>query len=105
MTEGVWSNLVVVESLPGLERDLESSLTEMALRSRKEEGCLQYDCFQSYENPRRFLLQIRWRDAVCLERHLVSERLSAFFDAVAGKGLRGDFEADYRAFSREESSR
>jgi len=98
-----FSNLLVVEASPGLEAALEELLTAFTLHCRSEVGCLRYDCFQSFENPARFMLQWEWRDEVSWERHLGSEALRKFFERGAEVWIGGpSVEVNYREISRAE---
>jgi len=99
VTEAAWSNLVVFEARPGREKPLEECLTHFTLQCREEEGCLQYDCFQSFENPARFLLQILWRDAGSLENHLESEAVVQFLVRVSIECLNDELQMAYRNFA------
>ena len=102
MTEGSWSNLVVLEARPGSEKSLEDILSQFTLSFRDLQGCLQYDCFQSFENPSRFMLQMRFANASCLQDHLRAHDLMRFFEQVSSLSLTLDLESVYRAFAPSE---
>ena len=101
MTERL-SNLVVVQARAGLEKSVEIYLSKLTLRCRAEVGCLQYDCFQSLENPGRFMLNIQWQDEPSLALHLGSEPIREFFEKIAVEWLIASPEEDYRRFSRDQ---
>ena len=102
MTEVAWSNLLVLEARPGSEKTLEELLSQFTLSFRSLRGCLQYDCFQSFENPSRFMLQIRFVDGGCLQDHLQGPELIRFFEKVSAVLLTPDLEGSYRDFAAEE---
>ena len=74
------ANLLIVEAPAGREVELERRLSAFVLQSRRAEGCLSYELFQSLEETRRFLLQVRWRDRQSLEKHLSSPELRKFLE-------------------------
>ncbi|MCE9624706.1 MAG: antibiotic biosynthesis monooxygenase, partial [Deltaproteobacteria bacterium] len=82
--------------------ELEAAITDLTLLSRKQEGCLRYDCFQSVEASGRFMLVVQWQDEESLRKHLDSQHVLEFFLETARK-LAAEFLAeDYRNFSRRE---
>lgn len=97
----LFSNLLVLEARPGSERDLELLLTDFTLHCRGQAGCVRCDCFQSYQDGARFMLQLQWRGADSLAVHLSSKVLREFF-AKGGEVWRGlTVEAEYRNFTQE----
>lgn len=50
-------------------KTLESSLLKMALESRKEVGCLNYDLHQSTEDPNEFLIYENWQTQAAHAAH------------------------------------
>jgi len=100
MTEKVLSNMVVVQAKDGWERELEAALTRLTVSFRSQAGCLQYDSFQSFENPSRFMLVMQWQDEASLAGHFVSEPLREFFETIAAQWLECFSEEEYRAFSQ-----
>ncbi|MFO1463140.1 MAG: antibiotic biosynthesis monooxygenase [bacterium] len=100
MTEEALSNMVVLQAKAGMERNVAGALTRLTGAFREAEGCLQYDCFQSFENPGRFMLVMQWRDEASLALHLASEGLRELFESLAGAWLEDFSREDYRAFSR-----
>jgi quinol monooxygenase YgiN len=51
-----------VEAVRGL-------LTEQARLSRLEPGCIQFDAYQSNNDPKRFILHERWESQAALDEH------------------------------------
>src|SRR5262244_2423261 len=76
------SNMIVLEAKETFVKDLEVFLTTFVARCRGEEGCLKYDCFQSFEKPSRFMLVMEWSEERSLQRHFESEHVREFFDRV-----------------------
>jgi quinol monooxygenase YgiN len=89
--------MVVLQAKVGRGADFEARLRELAGRFRQAEGCLQYDCYQSEDNPTRFMLVMQWRDAESLARHFASQDLRELFQADLLESFQ---ESEYRDFSR-----
>jgi len=102
VTDEALSNMIVLEAKETFVKDLEAFLTTFVARCRGEEGCLKYDCFQSFEKPSRFMLVMEWSEERSLQRHFESEHVREFFDRVGKEWLLASPEQDYRNFSHRE---
>jgi quinol monooxygenase YgiN len=54
---------------PGNESAVQEALHDVVMASRKEEGCLGIDSFQSVRDPQLFYIYSRWRDEAAFETH------------------------------------
>lgn len=100
MTEGAWSNCILLEASDGKAEALQTVVTRFTLCFRESSGCLQFDCFQSLENPSRFMLQVQFGDRASLDKHLSSEELRGFFEQIMAFSLSSSIEAEYQSFAQ-----
>lgn len=59
----------IIKSKPETIEITKALLTEMAIHSKQEMACLQYDLHQSQENPEYFFFHEIWDNAEDLELH------------------------------------
>jgi quinol monooxygenase YgiN len=59
---------------PGRADDFASAFTGMQATARKEEGCEQYELFQSLDEPEKLVLLERWASQELLDKHMEAER-------------------------------
>ncbi|QCQ93105.1 putative quinol monooxygenase [Rhodococcus sp. SGAir0479] len=79
------SNLHVVATIPaksGSENTVRAALTTLVEASRKEDGCVSYDLYESTSAPGTFVVVEVWADQHALDTHMKSphmrEAASAF---------------------------
>ncbi len=72
--------LVIAEitARPGAETELKAGLHELIEQVRQEEACLQYELFQSTEQPTKFIMHELWTDEAGLQAHNQMPHMSAF---------------------------
>ena len=63
---------------PGKSSELRTVLTPLILASRTEQGCLQYDMYQSQEDPHRFEIFEDWATEADLQNHCQSAHFLTF---------------------------
>ncbi|HEY8119949.1 MAG TPA: putative quinol monooxygenase [Myxococcota bacterium] len=68
-----------IHGIAGREDDLHAHLLSLAAPTRAEAGCLQYDLYQSPEQPSEFMRLERWRSLAALEAHKATPPLRASF--------------------------
>ena len=62
----------------GKSTELRTLLTPLILASRAEKGCIQYDMYQSQEDPNRFEIFEEWVTAEDLVNHCKSPHFLTF---------------------------
>ena len=62
----------------GKSTELRSVLTPLILASRAEKGCIQYDMYQSKEDPSRFEIFEEWVTEADLKNHCQSAHFLTF---------------------------
>jgi len=62
----------------GKSAELRAVLTPLILPSRAEKGCIQYDMYQSHENPHRFEIFEEWTSEEDLANHCQSPHFLTF---------------------------
>jgi quinol monooxygenase YgiN len=63
---------------PGEEDALRKCCDAVLVPTRKEKGCVQYDCGQSLDNPREFFFLEIWDDMEALKAHTTTEHMAVF---------------------------
>lgn len=81
--------VATIPAKPGSEDGIRDVLTTLATATREEDGCLDYDLFESGGAPGTFVTIERWRDQAALDAHLGGPAVAAAF-AGAGDHLAGD---------------
>ncbi|QBJ96572.1 antibiotic biosynthesis monooxygenase [Rhodococcus sp. ABRD24] len=72
------SNLHVVATIPakpGSENTVRAALTALVEESRKEDGCVSYDLFESESAPGTFVTVEVWSGQEALDAHMRSPHL------------------------------
>ena len=85
------SDLVVVAVITakdGGESAVRDALTALVPPTRAEEGCLDYQLFESQAAPGTFVTIERWRGQADLDAHMQTPHIAATF-AAAGDALAG----------------
>lgn len=68
----------IVKSKIETLQETKSLLTEMAVNSRKEQTCIQYDLHQDKENPALFIFHEIWKNETGLALHETQPYLQNF---------------------------
>jgi quinol monooxygenase YgiN len=86
------SELHVVATIPAKPEHVESiraAMEHVAVESRKEDGCLSYDVYESAAVPGTFVTIERWVDQATMDLHLQTPHVAAAIAASEG-ALTGD---------------
>ena len=63
--------LITSKVKPGMAADYARAFAPIEKETQGEPGCLQYELFQSVNNPDTLVLMERWTDQASLDAHLV----------------------------------
>lgn len=80
--------VAIIAAQSGAEGVVRDALSTLADASRNEEGCVDYDLFESGAVPGTFVTVERWRAQEDLDAHLQTDHVAAAF-AAAGQHLTG----------------
>ena len=69
---------VFLRALPGKMSELKRVLEAIAPVCRKEEGCLQYDFFETLHKTDTILLFMRWKNPQARDRHETTPHVQEF---------------------------
>ncbi|MGD9961079.1 putative quinol monooxygenase [Nocardioides sp.] len=86
------SDLHVVATIPakpGSEAVVRDALTTLVAATRGEEGCVEYDLFESLSAPGTFVMVESWRSQADLDAHMASAHIAAAMGSTADH-LAGD---------------
>jgi quinol monooxygenase YgiN len=61
--------VISIDAAPGKGTELLKAMRERCEVSRKDAGCLQFDVFQSGDNPDKLALLELWQDQAALDAH------------------------------------
>ncbi len=67
-------HVVTIQVAPGRAADLAGAFKSLQAIAQREEGCEQYELFQSLDDPDRLVLLERWASQALLDRHMQAER-------------------------------
>lgn len=67
-------HVVTIEVAPGKAADFASAFQDLQAIAEQEEGCEQYELFQSMSDPNTVVLLERWSSQASLEKHNEAER-------------------------------
>ena len=67
-------HVVTIQVAPGRAADFASAFKVLQAISRQEEGCEQYELFQSLDDPDKVVILERWASQALLEKHMEAER-------------------------------
>jgi quinol monooxygenase YgiN len=67
-------HVVTIQVAPGRAADLADAFEALQAIAQREEGCEQYELFQSLDDPDKMVLLERWASQALLERHMEAER-------------------------------
>ncbi|TDE15397.1 putative quinol monooxygenase [Dyadobacter psychrotolerans] len=78
-----------IKSKTGQEEALKATLQQLAIDSKNEAACVQYDLHQSVEDPGFFIFHEEWTDQSGLDLHNVQPHILKFqkeaADLIEGK--------------------
>jgi quinol monooxygenase YgiN len=81
------SKLIVVAKVVAKKEFLssvKSSLMNLIVPTREEDGCIDYILHQDNEDPAVFVFYETWENLACLENHLQSDHYTAHAKTVKG---------------------
>ena len=67
-------HLVTIQVAPGRADDFADAFKAVQVIAQREEGCEQYELFQSLDEPDKLLLLERWANQELLDIHVAAER-------------------------------
>ncbi len=67
-------HVITIQVAPGKAADFASAFQAVQAIAQREEGCVQYELFQSLSNPDKVVLLERWASQELLDRHMEAER-------------------------------
>jgi quinol monooxygenase YgiN len=67
-------HVVTIPVAPGRAGDLASAFKVLQAIAQQEEGCEQYELFQSLDDPDKVVLLERWASQTLLDKHMEAER-------------------------------
>jgi quinol monooxygenase YgiN len=67
-------HVVTIQVAPGKAADFASAITALQAIAQQEEGCEQYELFQSLDDRDRVVLLERWASQALLDKHMEAER-------------------------------
>lgn len=67
-------HVITIQAAPGKAADLASAFKIVQAISSQDEGCEQYELFQSFDAPDRLVLLERWASQELLDKHMEAER-------------------------------
>jgi quinol monooxygenase YgiN len=67
-------HVVTIQVAPGKAPDFASALKALQAIAQQEDGCEQYELFQSLDDPDKVVLLERWASQALLDRHMEAER-------------------------------
>jgi quinol monooxygenase YgiN len=77
-------HIVTIQVAPGKTADFVSAFKPLQTIAQSEEGCEQYELFQSFDDPDRVVILERWASQELLDTHMEAERTrnAAAIDAL-----------------------
>jgi quinol monooxygenase YgiN len=77
-------HVVTIQVAPGRTGDFVDAFKVLQGIAQQEEGCEQYELFQSLDDPDKVVLLERWASQTLLEKHMEAERArnSSAIDAL-----------------------
>lgn len=67
-------HVVTIHVSPGKANDFASAFKALQAIAQREEGCEQYELFQSLDEPEKVVLLERWASQEALDKHMAAER-------------------------------
>lgn len=77
-------HVVTVQVAAGKAASFADVFKALQKAAQQEEGCEQYELFQSLDDPDKMVIMERWANQELLDRHMAAERAqnSALIDAI-----------------------
>ncbi len=76
--------VATIPAKPETEDAIRAALQALVVESRKEEGCLSYELYESTSVPDTFVTVERWASQEALDAHMSSPHLAEAFGAAEG---------------------
>jgi quinol monooxygenase YgiN len=73
-----------VRAKPGCETKVKQECLALVAPSREEKGCINYDLYQSSDDPTLFFFYENWKTRDDIERHLKMPHCAAFDERTRG---------------------
>jgi quinol monooxygenase YgiN len=67
-------HVVTIQVAPGKAASFASAFKALQAVARREEGCQQYELFQSVDDPDKMVMLERWASQELLDKHMAAER-------------------------------
>jgi quinol monooxygenase YgiN len=67
-------HVVTIQVAPGRAADFADAFSTLQASAQQEEGCEQYELFQSLDDPDKVVLLERWTNQALLDKHMQAER-------------------------------
>lgn len=67
-------HIVTIQAATGKAAELASAFKALQSAARQDEGCEQYELFQSLDDPDRLVILERWASKALVTRHMEAER-------------------------------
>jgi quinol monooxygenase YgiN len=67
-------HIITIQVAPGRADDFVGAFKTVRAIAQQEEGCEQYELFQSMDEPEKVVLLERWASQELLDKHMVAER-------------------------------
>jgi quinol monooxygenase YgiN len=80
--DGPFTLVVVVQVKKGEEKTFLEAAKPCVAATRKEKGCIAYECHQDVEEPTRFVFYERWKSPEALAAHFKEEHLKSLADTL-----------------------
>jgi quinol monooxygenase YgiN len=77
-------HVITIQVVPGKAADFAEAFKVVQAIAQQEDGCEQYELFQSLDEPDKLVLLERWADQESLNKHMEAERTrdSSAMDAL-----------------------
>lgn len=67
-------HVITIQVAPGKAADFASAFKILQAGAAQEQGCEQYELFQSLDDPHKMVLLERWASQALLDKHMQAER-------------------------------
>jgi quinol monooxygenase YgiN len=67
-------HVVTIQVAPGKSASFASAFQPLQAVAQEEEGCQQYELFQSLDDPDKMVMLERWSSQKLLDKHMAEER-------------------------------
>jgi quinol monooxygenase YgiN len=76
--------VATIPTKPEAGEAVRAGLAELVAATRAEEGCLEYDAFESTATPGVFVTVESWRSQEDLDAHMVTPHIAKAFEVLGG---------------------